>query len=177
MASTPVSPADAAKACLATLNADPTLYTTQAAASDLDQVRQALGYQKINLLGISYGTRLALAYLRQYPTRARTLTLDGVSPTDWELGPHNPANAQRSLDLIFAECAAQQACSAAFPKLPEEFATLMANLDKQPMSVDLVHPLTNQRISLELTHDEAAQAISEMEALMARGMKSTRARA
>ena len=162
VASTPVSPADAAKACLATLNADPTLYTTQAAASDLDQVRQALGYQKINLLGISYGTRLALAYLRQYPTRARTLTLDGVSPTDWELGPHNPANAQRSLDLIFAECAAQQACSAAFPKLPEEFATLMANLDKQPMSVDLVHPLTNQRINLTLTHAEAAQAIQFM---------------
>jgi pimeloyl-ACP methyl ester carboxylesterase len=156
------NPADALTACLATLNADPTLYTTQAAANDLDQIRQALGYQKINLLGVSYGTRLALAYLRQYPDRARTLTLDGVSPLDWELGPYNPANAQRSLDLIFTECAADTACQAAYPNLPQEFTTLMATLDKQPMEVNLVHPLTNQRIQLELTHDEAAQAIQFM---------------
>jgi pimeloyl-ACP methyl ester carboxylesterase len=156
------APADALKACLATLSADPTLYTTQAAANDLDQVRQALAYQKINLLGVSYGTRLALAYLRQYPDRARTLTLDGVSPLDWELGPHNPANAQRSLDLIFAECAADPACHTVYPNLPQEFASLMATLDKQPMEVNLVHPLTNQPIQLELTHAEAAQAIQFM---------------
>jgi len=160
---TPTSaPADVLKACLATLNADPTLYTTQAAANDLDQVRQALGYQKINLLGVSYGSRLALAYLRQYPDRARTLTLDGVSPLDWELGPHNPANAQRSLDLIFAECATDPACHTVYPNLPQEFASLMTTLDKQPMQVNLVHPLTNQRIQLELTHAEAAQAIQFM---------------
>ena len=157
-----LAPADAVKACLAALNADPTLYTTQAAANDLDEVRQALGYQKINLLGVSYGTRLALAYLRQYPDRARTLTLDGVSPMDWNLGPDNPANAQRSLDLIFAECAAETACHTAYPHLPEEFAGLMAGLTKQPMRVDLVHPLTNQRITLTLTEDEAAQAIQFM---------------
>jgi pimeloyl-ACP methyl ester carboxylesterase len=157
-----LAPADAVKACLAALNADPTLYTTQAAANDLDQVRQALGYQKINLLGVSYGTRLALAYLRQYPDRARTLTLDGVSPLDWELGPHNPANAQRSLDLIFNECAAEAACHAAYPKLADEFAGLMAGLAAKPQQVDLVHPLTNQRITLELTQDEAAQAIQFM---------------
>jgi pimeloyl-ACP methyl ester carboxylesterase len=156
------APADALKTYLATLNADPTLYTTQAAANDLDQVRQALGYQKINLLGVSYGTRLALAYLRQYPDRARTLTLDGVSPLDWELGPHNPANAQRSLDLIFAECSADTACHTVYPNLPQEFASLMATLDKQPIEVNLVHPLTNQRIQLVLTHDEAAQAIQFM---------------
>ncbi len=161
VAATP-APAEAVKACLASLNADPTLYTTQAAANDLDHVRQALGYQKINLLGVSYGTRLALVYLRQYPNRARTLTLDGVSPTDWELGPHNPANAQRSLDLIFAECAAETACHAAYPSLPQEFAGLMASLAKKPQQVDLVHPLTNQRITLELTQDEAAQAIQFM---------------
>jgi len=157
-----LAPADAVKACLATLNADPTLYTTQAAANDLDQVRQALGYQKINLLGVSYGTRLALAYLRQYPDRARTLTLDGVSPTDWELGPHDPANAQRSLDLIFAECAAETACHTAYPNLAQEFTGLMAGLTKQPQQVDLVHPLTNQRVTLLLTEDEAAQAIQFM---------------
>jgi pimeloyl-ACP methyl ester carboxylesterase len=161
-AATPATPADAAKACLASLNADPSLYTTQAAANDLDHVRQALGYQKINLLGVSYGTRLALAYARQYPGQTRTLTLDGVSPLDWELGPHNPANAQRSLDLIFAECAAETACHTAYPNLAQEFTGLMDGLTKKPQQVDLVHPLTNQRITLELTEDEAAQAIQFM---------------
>ncbi len=156
------SQAEAAQTCLDALHTDTTLYTTQAAANDLDHVRQSLGYQKINLLGVSYGTRLALAYARQYPERVRTLTLDGVSPLDWELGPHNPANAQRSLDLIFAECAAEAACQAAYPNLSQEFARLMASLDKQPVTMDLVHPLTSQQVHLELTRDEAAQAIQFM---------------
>lgn len=61
--------------------ADLTQYTTSIAMDDLDDVRAWLGYDRINLIGSSYGTRGALVYLRQHPERVRTVTLIGVAPT------------------------------------------------------------------------------------------------
>src|SRR5215217_8009926 len=61
-------------------NADLKLYTTTIAMDDMDEVRAALGYEQINLFGGSYGTRAALTYLKRYPKRVRTATLQGVSP-------------------------------------------------------------------------------------------------
>src|SRR5260370_36063858 len=58
--------------------ADLTLYTTPIAMDDLDEVREALGYERINLLGASYGTRAALVYLKRHPDHVRTVTLQGV---------------------------------------------------------------------------------------------------
>ena len=51
--------------CLASLPGDPRLYTTSVAIRDLDAVRAALGYEQVNLYGISYGTRVAQAYARR----------------------------------------------------------------------------------------------------------------
>jgi pimeloyl-ACP methyl ester carboxylesterase len=62
--------------------ADLTLYTTSIAMDDLDDVRAALGYERINVFGGSYGTRASLVYLRQHPKHVRTLTLQGVLPTN-----------------------------------------------------------------------------------------------
>jgi pimeloyl-ACP methyl ester carboxylesterase len=61
-----------------TKDADLKQYTTAAAADDLDAVRQALGYGKINLLGVSYGTRVGLEYLRRYGPQVRAIALSGV---------------------------------------------------------------------------------------------------
>jgi pimeloyl-ACP methyl ester carboxylesterase len=148
--------APALKDCLNQLNADTRLYTTAAFVEDLEQVRQALRYQTMDLVGISYGTRVALAYMRQYPQFTRTVTLDSVNPLDWELGPQNPANAQRALDLVFQRCAADPACQAAFPNNRVDFQSLMATLQRQPAEVSLPHPTTGERIQVKLTASQAA---------------------
>ncbi len=60
--------------------ADLTLYTTPIAMDDLDEVRAALGYERLNLFGGSYGTRASLVYLKRHPKHVRTVTLQGVAP-------------------------------------------------------------------------------------------------
>jgi pimeloyl-ACP methyl ester carboxylesterase len=147
------------KSCLAQFGSDTRLYTTAATVEDLEQVRVALGYERINLIGISYGTRVAQAYQRQYPQHTRTVTLDGVNPLDWELGPENPANAQHALDLIFDRCAADPACQAAFPAVRQEFTRLLEDLEKQPARVTFPHPTTGEMITLKLTSDNIATTI------------------
>ena len=66
--------------CAKALHHDPRFFTTSVAVQDLDRVREALGYQRLNLYGISYGTRVVQHYLRRFPEHVRSAVLDGVLP-------------------------------------------------------------------------------------------------
>src|SRR5688572_1207872 len=115
--------------CLAGLPGDPRYYTTSVAVRDLDEVRAALGYQQIDLYGVSYGTRVAQHYMRRYPERVRSVVLDGVVPPELALGPDVAREAQRALEQIFARCAAEAQCGARFAALPQLFAEVLTRLD------------------------------------------------
>ena len=77
--------ADCLKKLQALPQGDLRQYTTSIAVQDLDAVRQALGAERINLVGASYGTRVGLEYLRVYPGRVRRVVLDGIAPPDMGL--------------------------------------------------------------------------------------------
>lgn len=101
-----------AQRCLEQLadRADPRFYTTTDAVRDLEAVRAAIGAETINLLGISYGTRVAQQYVRRHPERVRTLVLDGVVPNVLVLGSEHAGNLERALELHFDRCRAVEAC-------------------------------------------------------------------
>jgi pimeloyl-ACP methyl ester carboxylesterase len=145
--------------CLAALDADPAQYTTEAAAYDLDAVRAALGYEQVSLLGVSYGTRAALAYLRLFPERVRALVLDGVVPPELPIGAAMGRDGQRAIDLTFAACQADSVCLEAFPGLPEAFTALLAGLEAEAPLVELADPFTGAPAEVRLTRDLAAATI------------------
>lgn len=118
--------------CLAELDAAPEHYTTPVAMDDLETVRRALGYGRINLWGGSYGTRAALVYLRRHPDSVRAAVLDGVAPVDMRIPLSFAADGQRALNLLLAGCAEDPGCSARFPRLPEMVDELLASLDHDP---------------------------------------------
>ena len=150
------------KDCVSALDANLKLYTTAIAMDDLDEVRQVLGYEKINIYGASYGTRAALSYLRQYPDRVRTLILDGIVPAGWALGPSVATDAQRALDIIFSRCAADPICQAAFPDLSMEFAALLDELEQDPATISMIDPTNGEEIEHTLTKEEFANTIHFM---------------
>ena len=113
---------------LAALDADPRFYTSTVAADDLDDVRAALGYDKIDLYGTSYGGTLAQYYLRQHADHVRVAVLDGSTPLDVPVLERMAANSQHALDLLLARCAEDAACHAAFPQLASEWSRLVAQL-------------------------------------------------
>lgn len=128
--------------CLADLDGDPRFYTTSVAVTDLEQVREALELDTWNLYGVSYGTRVALHYLRRFPQRARAVVLDGVVPPEVALGPAIAINAQQALELAFARCASEPDCSARFPDLGSRLQALSARLSDAPLVVQLPDPRT-----------------------------------
>ncbi len=115
--------------------ADLTQYTTPIAMDDLDDVRAWLGYDQINLIGTSYGTRAALVYLRQQPERVRSIILMGVAPTNTKLPMFHTRNAMRAIELLFSQCAADADCNTAYPRLRQTFEDVLAKLQKSPMRV------------------------------------------
>lgn len=139
--------------------ADLTQYTTPIAAADLEEVRAALGYPRLSLIGASYGTRAAMAYLRQYPTRVRTAVLEGVTRFDDHLPLHSPRNSQRALDGVLAECEATAACHTAFPELRKEVETVFAALRKGPVVAEVLHPANGEPTKLTLGYDVAGEAV------------------
>ncbi|GAB4439171.1 MAG: alpha/beta fold hydrolase [Chloroflexi bacterium OHK40] len=145
--------------CLDSLDADPAHFTTEAAVADLDAVRDALGYERVNLLGVSYGTRTALSYLRRYPERVRSLVLDGVVPPEMAIGDAMDRDGQRALDLTFSACEADQACAAAFPNLRANVDALLARLEREAPRVRLDNPSTGAPAEVTLTRGLAASTI------------------
>ena len=139
------------KACPAQLKADLRFYTTEIAMQDLDAVRAALGYETINLYGASYGTRAALTYLRMFPERVRTVTLDAVVDSDFVMFMDAANDGQKSLDFFFARCVSDQACHAAFPDLQTEFDALLKRLDAAPAEITIPDPVTNEPLTLTVT--------------------------
>lgn len=145
--------------CLSQLEGNPRFYTTTIASNDLEEVRRALGYEQINLYGVSYGSRVAMIYLKEHSERVRAAILDGVVPLEEALGSQVAIDAQRALDLIFARCSADPACRQAFPELPNEFNHLLEQLQGAPIRVRLIHPTTGEEVELDFTVDRFAATI------------------
>jgi pimeloyl-ACP methyl ester carboxylesterase len=110
--------------------ADLRLYTTALGMDDVDEVRAWLGYPQVDLFGGSYGTRAAQVYLRRHPGVVRCAVLDGVAPVDELLPLHHAYAGKRAVDLLLAECAADAACHAAYPKLAAELRAVMERVDR-----------------------------------------------
>src|SRR5439155_456395 len=120
--------------------ADLTQYTTSIAMDDLDDARAWLGYDRIHLLGTSYGTRAALVYMRQHPERVCTATLIGVAPTYLKMPTYHAQAGARAMDLLLQQCEQDAQCHAAFPQIGDDWTNVLAQLERQPARVEYSLP-------------------------------------
>jgi pimeloyl-ACP methyl ester carboxylesterase len=144
------------------LRADLRLYTTHVAMDDLDEVRAALGYGRINIVGASYGTRAAQVYLKRHGEHVRAVVLHGVSPTGQFMPRDFPQHTERALNGVIDECAADESCRAAFPDLRSEVKAVLDRLLRGPVDVNLKNAQTGESIPLKLSRDLAGEAIRYM---------------
>jgi pimeloyl-ACP methyl ester carboxylesterase len=111
---------------------DLSAFTTEENAADVAELGPALGYRQVNLFGYSYGSRLALTVMREYPHGIRSVILASPWPpqvswfTDW------PGNAARAFQALFDGCARDPRCAAAYPHLGGDFRTAAVRLDGRP---------------------------------------------
>ena len=130
---------DAVAACRAGLSAraDLRLYTTTIAVEDLDALRAALGYDRIVVWGGSYGTRVAMEYLRRHGGHVERVVLDAVSGLDGRMPLYFAYDAQRAFDRVRDDCAAEPDCAKAFPGLARTFDAVFDRLREGPVRVGI----------------------------------------
>lgn len=154
-------PIDRVRACRAALEktSDLRMYTTASSVDDLDEVRAALGYQRLDLVGGSYGTRAALIYIQRHPKRVRLAILEGVSPPSDLVPLRFPRYAQNALEGIFSDCRHDPRCSKAFPDLPGDLRAIIAQTTARPVDAEILDPQTGTPLHVSLSRSLLGEAL------------------
>ena len=137
--------------CLATLKGNPAVHRTDDYIDDLELVRKAFGQQKINVWGGSYGSRVALRYMKRYPNSIRTAVFDGVAPTTLHLPDDALQTSEAELRSVLAGCASSVGCSQAYPNTLATFDALLAKLKATPVRTQIAHPGTGVMIDATIS--------------------------
>ena len=101
-----------------------------------------MGYERINIWGASFGTRIAQHYVRAHDERVRAVVLDAAGPPGLSAFESVPRTSQAALELLFADCADDSICARDFPRLEQTFGDLLARADAAPEIVTLPDPRT-----------------------------------
>ncbi len=157
-------PAARVPACRAALarHADLTQYTTPIAADDLDEVLTALGYDRADIAGFSYGGRAALVFLRRHPSRVRSVVVA------WGVGPEvtiplsMASAAQHALTAVLDDCSHNASCHAAYPHAASELDSVLARLARAPARVSLRERWYGTPDTATLTQLGFAESILEL---------------
>ncbi len=145
-------PVEALQACVRDLPRSASWYQTEYLAADTNWTRQVLGYQSINIYGVSYGTRLSLTIMQNYPTAVRSAVLDGVVPFQKSIGGDFGDGVRHALDQVFIDCESTEDCNAAFPDLRAEYETVVHSLqDSGPRNIGHHHSITGVKTYTEVS--------------------------
>jgi pimeloyl-ACP methyl ester carboxylesterase len=157
-------PAPAARVCRERFGAerDLTRYTTADYVDDVEEVRAALGYQRLGLIGASYGTRVALVYLRRHPRSVRAVVLHGVAAPGFFMPLDLPRASQQALDGVLSECAADPACRTAFPDTAAELNGILERAAREPVTAEVLNPASGLPERVRLSRDVLAEAVRYM---------------
>lgn len=139
---------------------DPRYYTTTIAVADLEAVRQALGAPKFDLVGISYGTRMAQQFAAAHPAAVRSIVLDSVAPNALVLGETFASDLARALKLQADACIETPACRKAFGNWRKTLLDLHTRLAANPVKdVAFRDPRTSQPATRTVTGDTLAELV------------------
>jgi pimeloyl-ACP methyl ester carboxylesterase len=112
---------------------DLSMYNTNANAADVRDLKIVLGYDQVNLYGSSYGSRLALEVMRDYPEGIRSVILDSVLPPQVDYHTSYAHNAYWAVQAVFEACAADTYCSESYPDLEATFYQVVDELNANPI--------------------------------------------
>lgn len=120
-------------------------------AADVPVIAEALGYERIDFYGVSYGSLLGLHLMRDHPETLRSVILDAVVPTQLNFVPEVGVLQERLWSEIFDHCSADPVCSTDHPNLEDRFFALVDRLDDEPLTVDVEDPETGARAEARLS--------------------------
>lgn len=118
--------------CAGQIGAKRGAYTTQESVADIEALRQAAGYEKLVLFGVSYGTKVALEYAERYPQNVEALVLDSVVPPE-RADPFSIGMFQ-AMKPVFEELCSAGACNGITSNPLGDIARLVVRLHSHALN-------------------------------------------
>ena len=132
----------------AAAGAELAVYNSTESATDVAELRIAMGIKEWNIYGVSYGSDLALQTLRDHPAGIRSVAIDAVLPPHLNVIENGWRAALENSTAIYDACAAQPACRAAFPDGRAEYVRVINDLAANPRTVRVAGPKTGQDVTV-----------------------------
>ena len=156
--------ADVARACLPWAKSRASLdrYNSLDAIADLDEVRAAMGVDKINLWALSHGSREALLYAEHYPKHTRAVVLEAPLGTNQHMPAGLAVREDEVLKAVFADCTADKECAAKYPQLRQDYAAVLAAFAHGPIQVRLADPHTKQETTIAFSKGRFAETVRNL---------------
>lgn len=132
-------------------------YNSIDSIKDVEAVREALGYEKVHVMGGSYGTRAGFTYLQQFPESVATATLDSNAPMQLVIGFFGKTS-ERAFELLLEDCAVHEDCRQAFPELKQDYLSLMGRLKNAPIKQQIYHPHSGKPVEMVLTFEKVSES-------------------
>lgn len=131
------------------LEVDLSAYNTEESADDLNDLRRALGADRMTLWGISYGTHLAFCAMRRHPERIHRAILAGVEGPDHTV--KLPSNDQALLETIAGMVAADEEASEFCPDLLGMLGEVLERVEEEEIFIDVEDPRTGETVPTRVT--------------------------
>lgn len=128
-------------------------YTTEQSAADVEAIRAALGYDRINLYGGSYGSLLAQATMRDFPEGIRSVALNSTLPLEKSLFVEASTTMAQAIMRLLAACETDVACNSAYPDLQTTLFEVIDGLNAEPVPITVTNPVDGQSHDALLTGD------------------------
>lgn len=156
--------ADAAQSCrdrLSDEGVNLSAYSSAENAADVADLIAQLDYDEVNLLGISYGTRLALTVLRDNPASVRSVILDSSYPPQVRAYNEQALNAGLAIQALLRGCADDEDCAATFPDLEARFYDLIDQLNAEPVLIAIADEEGGELSEIEVSGDDLVSSMSD----------------
>jgi pimeloyl-ACP methyl ester carboxylesterase len=138
---------------------NPAAYTSAASAADVREMVASFGYDQVNLYGVSYGTRLALTIMRDYPEIVKSVVLDSAVPVEANIYEEQAYKASYAFGKLFGGCAQDPACSRAYPDLEDVYNELVEELNAHPVEVWGITPSNGRTFNATVSGIELSTAL------------------
>jgi pimeloyl-ACP methyl ester carboxylesterase len=137
-------------------------YDTTTAMQDIDDLRAALGYEWINIIGSSYGSYTGIVYMKYFPERVRSAFLTHIAMPNWTYSGSIAPNTEAALERLLSDCALDPDCAADYPLLRQQLGQVLDRLRQEPASAWIINPITGDPENVVLTYNNFIHGVRSM---------------
>lgn len=137
-------------------------YNTREIVADIEDLRQTLNIDQLNLLTISYSTKIAQTMMRDYPKSLRSVVMDSPLPLAVDYEESSVSNLVEFYDTIFEDCATNPNCADKYPDLRQRFLAYLTRINAQPLELQVDNANDEGQTTVRLTGTDVVNYLGEL---------------